>query len=137
MSVEIICAACGADTLIRREPVYEGFKKTGQKLSCAACGHEYASEEDVPFKGRSTSSIFGEEDRPRRPEVFAEEDRSRRPEVFAAAERGRNCRHCRHYLLNPFTQRCGLHQKEVRATDVCDDFAPPGIDPSESDAPVE
>jgi hypothetical protein len=28
-SVEILCAACGADTLVKMEPVYEGFKKVG------------------------------------------------------------------------------------------------------------
>jgi hypothetical protein len=26
--------------------------------------------------------------------------------------------------VNPFTQRCGLHQRAVKATDYCDDFDP-------------
>ena len=54
--VEIICSECGADALIRREPVYEGFKKVGEELSCPACGHKYDSEEDVPFKEKKKIS---------------------------------------------------------------------------------
>ena len=110
--LEILCSACGADTLLRREPRYEGFRKTGERLLCSACGHEYASEEDVPFKQESTAAIFGEEDRPKAVRVFADE------------ERGKNCRYCRHYVVNPFTQRCGLHDKEVQATDFCENFDP-------------
>ena len=108
--VEIICSECGADALIRREPVYEGFKKVGEELSCSACAHKYASEEDVPFKEKKKISIFDESDKTKVVDVFADE------------ERGQNCRYCEHYLLNPFTQRCSLHFKEVKATDHCDDF---------------
>ena len=39
-SLEIVCSKCGADTLLKREPVYEGFKKVGEKLTCASCGHQ-------------------------------------------------------------------------------------------------
>jgi len=42
--------------------------------------------------------------------------------VFGDDEYGRTCRHCRHYIVNPFTQRCDLHKKEVEATDFCPDF---------------
>jgi hypothetical protein len=109
-SLEIVCTACGRDALVRREPVYDGFRKTGEKFVCAACGHAYESESDVPFKVA------------RRPSVFSDEDRPRKLEVFGKDEKGRTCRHCRNYLVNPFTQRCGIHFKEVQATDSCGDF---------------
>jgi hypothetical protein len=111
-SLEITCSACGAETLVRREPVYDGFKKVGEAFLCAACGHRYASEADVPFKTE------------RKPAVFTDEDRPEKVTVFHADEKGRTCRHCRHYVKNPFAQRCGLHQRPVDATDFCDDFTP-------------
>ena len=108
--VEIVCSACAADTFLRREPEYEGFKKVGEKLSCASCGHGFACEEDVPFKEK------------RVPKIFSDEDKPKKVELFASDEKGRNCRHCRHYVVNPFIQRCGKHHREVQATNVCDDF---------------
>ena len=108
--VEIVCSECGAEALIRREPVYEGFKKVGEELICSSCGHRYASEEEIPFKEAKELSVFDESDKAKIIDVFADE------------ERGQNCRYCDHYLVNPFTQRCSLHFKEVKATDHCDDF---------------
>jgi hypothetical protein len=108
--VEIICPACGADTLLKREPVYDGLKKTGEKLSCAACGHVFAGEEEVSCKERKEVRVFTEADRIRKVEVFNESDR------------GGTCRHCAHYLVNPFTQRCELTFREVQATDTCPKF---------------
>jgi hypothetical protein len=108
--LEIICSACGADALVRREPVYEGFKKVGEEFLCSACGHKFESEADVPFKEAKKLEVFDESDKVKVIDVFADE------------ERGQNCRYCDHYLVNPFTQRCSLHFKEVKATDCCDDF---------------
>ena len=108
--VEIVCSACGEDTLLRREPVYDGFKKSGERLTCTSCGHEYASEDDVPFSSAAT------------PQLFGLDDRSPALDIFATDEGSRTCRHCDHYIVNPFTQRCGLHTKTVNATDFCDDF---------------
>ena len=108
--LEIICSACGADALLRREPVYEGFKKIGERLLCAACGQEFADEESVPFKGQKKIEVFTDADRPAVVEIFAED------------EKGRNCRHCKHYVVNPFLQRCAIHHKEVAATDYCEQF---------------
>jgi len=110
-SVEIVCTACGADTLVRREPVYEGFKKVGEKLLCASCGCEFADEESVPYKRARKS-----------PAVFSEADLSKHVDVFAGDEKHRLCRYCQHYVVNPFTQRCGLHDRVVEATDTCPDF---------------
>ena len=102
-SVTIICSNCGADALLRREPIYDGFKKTGEKLTCSACGHLYASEDEVPFKKNKG------------PKVFNESDLSKPLNVFNDDERGKNCRYCVHYIVNPFTQKCGLHLKIGRA----------------------
>ena len=110
-AVEIICSSCGADALLKREPVYEGFTKVGEKLSCAACGHEYASEAEVPFKRKTAS-----------PKVFTDADRSKKVEVFDEGENARLCRYCADYIVNPFTQFCSLHKKEVQATDTCPQF---------------
>lgn len=111
-TVEIICGYCGADTLLNREAVYDGFAKTGEKLTCSSCGHEYASEADVPFKAK-----------PSAPEIFTEADRSAKVEVFDEGENKRLCRHCAHYIVNPFTQFCAIHKKEIQATDTCDRFS--------------
>ena len=101
-SVEIVCPACGDETLLLRKPVYDGFAKVGEALSCSGCGHVFLSEEDVPFKEQ------------RRVEVFTDADRPEVPTVFKGDE-VKFCRHCRHYVLNPFTQWCGVHNKEVAA----------------------
>ena len=108
--LEIICSACGADALLRREPVYEGLRKAGERLSCAACGHVFASEAEVPFKQSAG------------PAIFTEADRVRPVDLFKADERNRNCRYCVHYLVNPFKQYCARHHREVAATDVCAQF---------------
>jgi len=108
--VEIICSACGAESLLKRAPQYEGFKKIGETLSCAACGHVYADEAAVPFKRTGKPRVFGESDAPRAIRVFADD------------EKGKACRYCAHYVVNPFTQRCSLHRKTVEATDFCGQF---------------
>ncbi len=112
---ELHCPACKRDTLLLREACYEGFTRVGESLRCAGCGHEFASEDEVPFKGKTVVRLF------------TEADRSHDPNVFAGDE-ARFCLHCRHYVVNPFTQWCGVHRKEVVATDGCDHFerkAPP------------
>lgn len=132
--VAIICSACGADTLIRREPEYDGFVKKGEKLICTSCGHRYASEAEVPFKLKKALSIF------------TDDDKFKKVEIFRSEEDGRNCRHCEHYVVNPFTQRCGLHNRIVQATDICSDFkvikdkgavAPDSDDPKEKQGKLD
>ena len=110
-TVEIICTNCGADTLLKRDPVYEGFTKTGERLSCSSCGHVYDAESDVPFKKKVSE-----------PKIFSDADRSAKVEVFEDAENARLCRYCANYIINPFTQFCAVHKKEVQATDTCDRF---------------
>ncbi|MBN1269132.1 MAG: hypothetical protein JXB04_06050 [Kiritimatiellae bacterium] len=111
-SVEIICPACGAEALLVRRPVYDGLAKTGEILSCAACGHEFASEAEVPFKDKEQVR------------VFSEADKSKPVQVFEENEAEHICRHCARYVLNPFMQWCSFHKKEVEATDTCEHFEP-------------
>ena len=111
-SLQINCTACGEETLVRREPVYEGFSKVGERFICTGCGHIYAEESEVPFRDLA------------RPEIFTAADRTERVKIFHSDEAKRNCRYCQHYLVNPFVQQCALHKREVQATDLCDDFTP-------------
>jgi len=113
MSVEIICSECGAEAFLNRDPVYEGLSKTGETLSCSACGVVFASEEEVPFKEKEAG-----------PTVFTDADRSETVKVFEAGENKRLCRYCADYVVNPFMQFCSRHKKEVQATDTCDEFNP-------------
>jgi ribosomal protein S27E len=110
-AVEIICRNCGNESLLKREAIYEGFTKAGEKLTCAGCGHEYASEAEVPFKQMTDA-----------PRIFTEDDRSRKIEVFDEGENRQLCRYCTNYIVNPFTQFCAFHKKEVQATDSCTCF---------------
>ena len=110
--VEMICPACSAEALLVRTLKYDGFTKVGETLKCAACGHEFAAEQDVPFKTV------------RKIQVFDESDAARKIVLFRDDEKQRACRYCTHYLVNPFTQRCAIHKKDVEATDICAQFAP-------------
>ncbi|MDF7809048.1 hypothetical protein P4E94_16500 [Pontiellaceae bacterium B12219] len=110
-SVEIICRNCGADTLLQRDALYDGFTKTGEKLSCSSCGFEYASENEVPFKTKTAEPV-----------IFTEADRSEAADVFDESENKNLCRYCANYIVNPFTQFCSKHKKEVQATDTCPQF---------------
>lgn len=108
-ALEIVCPLCGEESLVRREPVFEGFKKVGEKRFCSSCGGELPDEASEAPPADTRPSIF-QDDEPDTPDVFGDE------------ERRRCCRYCVHYVLNPFTQRCGLHERDVEATDLCFDF---------------
>ncbi|HRR34637.1 MAG TPA: hypothetical protein P5026_11090 [Kiritimatiellia bacterium] len=106
--MEIQCEGCRTITLARKEPVYDGFKKVGEAYVCTGCGARYASAEEAPFVHS-----------PRRPRVFTEADKSQAPSIFADDERQHSCGWCRHFVVNPFSQRCGLTNTETQATDLC------------------
>ena len=118
-SLEIQCAACGVTTLVRAEPVYDGFKKTGEAFICTACGQRYASAEETPFVHTLS-----------RPKVFTEADKPRAFSVFSEDERQRSCGWCTHFVVNAFSQRCGLSNKETQATDLCVRFEKKSQPPS-------
>lgn len=122
--LEIICSECGADTLLVRTPVYDGLRKSGETLKCGACGHEYRGEDEIPYKGRKTVKVFDESDASKKPVVFRED------------EKGRLCRYCRHYVVNPFVQRCDITHKFVEATDTCARFDRKDVDAQEKSDPA-
>ncbi|MEI6562846.1 MAG: hypothetical protein WCO42_00910 [bacterium] len=109
-NIEIICTACGQESLLKRMPKYDGFKKMGESLTCTSCGHEYADEAEVPFTHQCKPKVFDDSDAPRIAKVFQE------------SEAECLCRHCKHYVVNPFIQRCSRHGKTVEATDTCRNF---------------
>jgi len=108
------CSVCGEETLFVGEAVYEGFSKTGEVQRCTVCGTEAASESGASAKTKKPdplAALFGDDAGPERVEVFDVE-----------GETAQLCRKCAHYVLHPFTQRCGLHDREVSATDSCAQF---------------
>ena len=109
--------------LARAEPVYENFRKVSETFVCTACGHCYPSREATPFVDTSG-----------RPQVFSEADKPSAVKVFQASERRRSCAWCRHFIVNPFRQRCGLNNREVEATDLCARFSAKPDEPA-ADAP--
>jgi len=111
-AMEIQCSGCGDVTLVRAEPVYEGFRKAGEAYICTSCGKRYATAEETPFA-----------DAPKKPQVFSDADRETTvPSVFDGAERQHCCGWCRHMVLNPFGQRCGVTNRFTDATDLCEHF---------------
>jgi ribosomal protein S27E len=107
----VFCPRCGKETFTIKEAVYDGFTRIGERVTCADCGQIM----DAPEDPAST---------PKRPAIFTDADRSPVLAIFGEGENRVICRYCRHYLVNPFKQWCGHHNKEVEATDTCDDFAP-------------
>ena len=110
--VEINCTNCGTESFLHRDALYEGLTKIGESLSCSACGHVYPNEDAVPFLHDIPKAI-----------VFTDADRSQNLNVFSKTEAENLCRYCANYIVNPFTQFCALHKKEVQATDSCPQFS--------------
>jgi hypothetical protein len=104
------CKGCGKSVLFIREPVYDGFTKTGEILKCSQCGHIAEGE---------ASDVLAT---PEQVDIFTDADRSPEINLFAEGENRIICRYCVYYVVNPFTQRCARHKKEVQATDSCFDF---------------
>lgn len=116
---ELFCPVCAKNTLVIREPVYDGFTRTGERMKCATCGHAFAAPETTPASTPKVPAIFSEDDLPAPIELFSE------------GENRVMCRYCKNYLVNPFKQWCGLHAKEVEATDTCAQFEPKPEPPPE------
>jgi len=108
--MEMNCPTCAKPTFFIKEAVYDGFTKTGEIQKCTVCGYEMDSAAAQPISGSKKPDIFSDDDTP---EVFRIEGQDEDMET---------CRHCEHYVANPFTQRCAHHNKEVSATDTCGDF---------------
>ena len=104
------CPACGEVSLFVREPVYDGFTKTGEVCKCTSCGAEHAPAALTPGGGTTV------------PDVFADVERPAEVRIEGQGEQPPFCRYCSHYVVNPFTQRCGISLQEVDATDTCESF---------------
>lgn len=95
---KIFCPACRQESALKVEKIYRGFTPVGEVKVCAFCGHQFGSDE---------------------PEAIAD-----RPPGWTKDEELRKvCRRCRHYVVNPFLQKCTLRSREVEATDTCPDFS--------------
>ncbi len=117
---ESFCPTCGIDTLMIKEPIYDGFTRMGEQIKCAVCGTVMTPPLET-VEPKKTSSLF------------TDDDRSPVIQLFDEGENRILCRYCNHYTLNPFRQWCGLHFREVEATDTCEQFeakpepAPPNV----------
>ena len=96
---KFVCPACGQESWLKTVTRYEGFTAVGEVETCALCGHEFA---------------------PGEAEVETEET----PEFLRRSGPRRVCYLCVHYVVNPFVQKCVLHDREVEALDSCPRFAP-------------
>ncbi len=121
--VEFLCPACQKESILKREPVYEGFRRIGEKLSCLLCRHVFADEAEIPFQPKASNQLFDES------------DKSKPTGIFSFGEADQICRHCIDYVVNPFIQRCGRTQKIVEATDSCDFFTPRPIEKKPENPP--
>lgn len=106
---EMLCPACGKETLVIREPVYDGFTRIGERMKCAVCSHIFDAPQSAPAPKKG-------------PSIFTDDDRPAPIKLFKEGENRTICRYCHHYIVNPFKQVCGLHRREVEATDTCDQF---------------
>lgn len=126
-----VCPSCKEDALFVTDAVYDGFRKTGETHRCTLCGHVIRG----PARPRGTPK---QRPAPANPlwDAFAREETSTGPGLFDIdSETARLCRKCAHYVVNPFTQRCMLHDKEVQATDTCPDFTPKPSGKQDGSAP--
>ncbi len=138
------CQGCGEIVPAAVTPVFEGFKKVGEKLHCPFCGEKVTpvsrrKKGNRLEKSPDLKNLFGEISSKKPVNPFG--DQQIRPEAprnpfgdeapAASAPLSlfqeplgaiRNCRNCKSYLVHPFTQKCVLHDREVVATDVCDEF---------------
>lgn len=110
MKKKVICSNCNEDTFLRVEPVYEGFKKVGEKYFCMVCGCEY-EQDNMPEEVEEENCS-----------LFSADDLEKIPDIFADDRDADNCSKCEYYIVNAFQQKCGITHEEVLATDICFNF---------------
>jgi rubredoxin len=98
VSKKIFCPSCRQESAVKVVKKYDGFTLVGEIDTCAFCGYEFNEEE---------------------PEVI----RDSPPGWVNDKELKKVCHRCQNYVINPFIQKCVLHQREVEATDTCEDFS--------------
>ena len=119
-SMKQVCPSCREDALFVTDAVYDGFRRIGETRRCTLCGHvirDTGGRKVPPAKAASKANPLWD--------AFAKEDAPEASSLFdTEKETAKLCRKCAHYVVNPFTQRCMLHDREVEATDSCDQFDP-------------
>ncbi|MDP8215453.1 MAG: hypothetical protein RAO92_02340 [Candidatus Euphemobacter frigidus] len=101
MSAEIrriFCPHCRQESAVKVVKKYDGFTLVGEVKTCAFCGHEFLEEEPEYIEKHPPGWVHDQDLK-------------------------KVCHRCRHYVVNPFIQKCVLRQKEVEATDTCSDFS--------------
>ncbi len=94
----IQCPQCGQKSALKIEKVFDDlFNLIGERKICAFCKFEF-KEDEIQYASSKTPKIFDPK-----------------------AER-KICQYCRHYVMNAWTQKCMLWNKEVTATDSCEKF---------------
>ena len=139
------CPECRAETPVRVQPIFEGFEKVGEQRTCTFCGHaiqDGVKPEAPPTSvvSKTVADLFGEPySPPKAVNPFGDGpigppktvnpfgDDAVLPTAvnpFGETDGGplRICSNCRNYVVNPYTQKCMLHQREVTATDTCEQF---------------
>lgn len=95
----IQCPKCGQKAPLKTQKIFDDhFNAAGEKKLCSLCKFEFQNDEDIPYIETKTQKIFDPH-----------------------AER-RICQYCKNYVVNPWTQKCTLWNKEVTATDSCASF---------------
>ena len=108
---KITCPYCRQESAVRMVKQYDGFTLIGEIKTCAFCGHELAAQDLIYLEDKI-------------------------PEGLRRKGRRRNCYLCEHYVVNPFLQKCVLHNREVEALDSCPDFSPsPQVPPEKPRKP--
>ena len=107
-SKKIFCPSCRQESAVKVVKKYDGFTLIGEMDTCAFCGYEFGEEE---------------------PEIIKE----RPPGWVNDKDLKKLCHRCRHYVINPFIQKCVLHDREVEATGTCRDFSLPPVPKKETE----
>ncbi|OGV34806.1 MAG: hypothetical protein A2020_09805 [Lentisphaerae bacterium GWF2_45_14] len=115
----IDCPLCGKNSFLKKVPVLDGWTKKGDILACAACSGKIADLPPVGLagntgvqKGKSVSAL----------ESLLGEKHSATPRIEAAEDEKSFCRDCKSYIVHPFMNRCGRHNKDVNPMSDCPDF---------------
>ena len=93
----ILCPHCSQEAPVKTKKIYQGLKYIGNQYTCGFCQYEF-SENEIPWAEEKTLNVID------------------------TTDTGHICQYCKHYIINPFTQRCLIHQKDVNATDSCAQF---------------
>lgn len=94
----ILCPKCKQKAPLKVEKLYDdAFRIVGEKRTCSFCRKELA-EDQINYVEIKEQTIFD-----------------------PTAER-KICHYCKNYVVNPWTQKCTRWEKEVTATDSCDQF---------------